>query len=419
VSPVTAYRRLFALAGPLYVLTAFLGRLPLAMSQLGVLLLVSSSTGSYGSGGLAAGSLAVANAASAPVSGALADRRGQRPVVLVQSVLGALGLLVLVGLATADAPTRALVATAAATGLFLPQIGPLARVRWRPITAPAGARQPQLVATAFSYEGAADEASFVLGPALLGALVVVAAPGAGLVVAATLLLVFGCGFALHGSARLTHAARNGALAQGRLWTGALVVLLVAQLLIGAVFGSVQTGTTVLATAAGRAGVAGLVHALLGVGSVVAGLALAAVPERIAHPSRLLASAAALATLSLPLLLVGSLGGLVPVILVLGFAVAPYMITNFTLGEHVAPPARVGAAMTLLAAATGLGYAVGSALAGRLADVHGHRGAFAVTVCATGAALVLAAAARGVLGRTTPPGDGARLDRDTDQLAPTA
>jgi hypothetical protein len=47
VSPVNSYGRLLALAGPGYVVVAFLGRLPLAMSQLGSLLLVSSATGRY------------------------------------------------------------------------------------------------------------------------------------------------------------------------------------------------------------------------------------------------------------------------------------------------------------------------------------------------------------------------------------
>jgi MFS family permease len=398
VSPIASYRRLFRLAGPLYVVTAFLGRLPLAMSQMGVLLLVSSTTGSYAAGGLAAGSLAVANALGSPVGGSLADRYGQRPVVLVQSVVGGLGLLTIVALSEADVPSRTLVLAAAVTGLFLPQIGPLARVRWRPITAGTGARRDQLVATAFSYEGAADEATFVLGPMLLGLLIAVAAPGAGLVLAAVLLLVFGCAFALHPTARLTHAARASGAARGRLWTPALLVLMAAQLLIGAVFGSVQTGTSVLAIGAGHAGAAGLVHGLLGIGSVVAGLSLAAVPERIGLPVRMLASAAALAVLSVPLLVVSSLGALVAVVLVLGFAVAPYMITNFTMGERAVPLSRVGAAMTLLAAATGLGYAVGSAIAGRLADTHGHHGAFVVTVVAAAATLLLALAARPVLRR---------------------
>jgi MFS family permease len=48
-----------------------------------------------------------------------------------------------------------------------------------------------------------------------------------------------------------------------------------------------------------------------------------------------------------------------------------------------------AAMTLLAGATGIGYAIGSAVAGRLADTAGHTAAFAVTVTAGATALVLA------------------------------
>lgn len=405
MSPLASYRRLFALAGPLYVLTAFVGRLPLAMSQMGALLLVSSTTGSYAAGGLAAGMLAVANAVCSPVAGALADRVGQRPVVLVQSIVGGLGLIALVALAQGGAESRSLVAAATLTGVFLPQIGPLARARWRPLTQGTGVRQPRLVEAAFSYEGAADEASFVLGPALLGLLVVAAAPGAGLLLAAGLLIAFGSAFALHSSAVLTHASRHVGHDTGRLDTLAFAVLLLAQLLIGVVFGSVQTGTTVLATAAGQPGAAGLVHAVLGVGSVAAGLALAGLPERIGYASRVLATAGGLFVLSLPLLWTDSLGTLVMVVLVLGLVIAPYMISNFTLGERAAPPARVGSAMTLLAAATGLGYALGSAAGGRLADLHGHLGAFAVTVAAGGAALALSAAAqpvlRGVVRRPAP------------------
>lgn len=408
VSPIASYRRLFSVAGPAYVVTAFLARLPLAMSQMGALLLVSHTTGSYAAGGLAAGTLAVVSAVASPLAAAVADRVGQRPVLLVQSVVAGLGLLALVALAAAGRPAAVLVTAAGVTGAFLPQVGPMARVRWRPLTAGQGSLQPRLVSTAFSYEGAADEASFVLGPALLGVLVSVAAPGAGLVLAAVLLLVFGTGFALHDSARLTHAVRAAAGARTRLWTVPLGILLLAQLLIGTVFGSVQTGTAVLATSAGHPGSAGLVHALLGVGSVAAGVALAAVPERVALTTRLLAAAGGLLVLSLPLLLVGSLGSLVAVVLLLGFVVAPYMITTFTLGERVAPPTRVGSAMTLLAAATGLGYALGSAVAGRLADDSGHRAAFAVAVTATATALVVALVSRLVLRRFDRAGHAATV-----------
>ena len=79
MSPVQSYQRLFALTGPLYVLVAFVGRIPLAMSQIAALLAVTAATGSYAAGGATAGALAVANAVGAPLAGALTDRYGQRP----------------------------------------------------------------------------------------------------------------------------------------------------------------------------------------------------------------------------------------------------------------------------------------------------------------------------------------------------
>src|SRR3546814_13798287 len=81
VSPLAGYKRLFRLTGPLYVVVGFLARLPLAMSQLGVLLLVAGTTDSYGAGGACAGALAIAHAVGAPFWGHPADRNGQRPGV--------------------------------------------------------------------------------------------------------------------------------------------------------------------------------------------------------------------------------------------------------------------------------------------------------------------------------------------------
>ena len=393
MSPLTSYRRLFSLAGPAYVAVAFLGRLPLAMSQLGTLLLVAGSTGSYGAGGASAGALAVANALGSPVAGALADRAGQRPLVLFQSAAGAAGLGGQVLLAHVGAPWPAQAAAAALTGLLMPQVGPLARVRWRPITRHTGPDQRRLVDAAFSYEGAADEASFVLGPALVGAAAALVAPAAALVLAAAVLAVFGSWFALHPTAHLTRREPgDAAAAAGRLLTTCLVILCAAQLFIGMVFGSAQTATSVLATNAGVPGLTGGLHALLGVGSVIAGLAVAVLPERFPYEQRMRVFAGALLVLSLPLLQVGTLPDLAVALGVLGFAVAPYMISVFTLAERITPPQRTGAAMTVLAGATGLGYAVGSSVAGRLADWGGHTPAFAVTVTAGLLATVLASAA---------------------------
>ena len=237
----------------------------------------------------------------------------------------------------------------------------------------------------------------MLGPALVGVLAVIADPSGALLCAAAVLAAFGSWFALHPTAALTGSDRVPGQARGRLFGAAFLVLVVAQMCVGTIFGGTQTGSTVLATAEGQPGLAGVIHATLGVGSVIAGLAVTGLPEQVLYATRMLVSAAGLLVLSAPLLLVDSIGPLMGVIGLLGFAVAPYMISNFALAGHLVADDRIGMAMTMLAGATGVGYALGSSVAGRLADAAGsHTPAFAVTVTAAGLALVLS------LGRAAAP-----------------
>lgn len=378
MSAINSYRALLHTVGPAYILVAFLGRIPLAMSQLGTLMVVSNATGSYGIGGAAAGALALVNAFGAPFAGSLSDRIGQRPVVAIQSIAGALGLVSIVWISSLHVHPGVIVLVAAFAGVAIPQIGPLARVRWSPIVSDREDSH-RLIDAAFSYEGAADEASFVLGPTLVGFLVAIVNPSGALIAAAVILGLFGTWFALHPTAQM----RNDVTAPGTdsLISLALFVLALAQFSIGMVFGSSQTGSLVVAIENNRPAMAGLMHAMLGVGSVVAGLTVAALPESISYAKRAQVSAVGLFTLSVPLLFADTITHVVVVIFFLGFAVAPFMISNFALAGHIVQSDRVGMAMTLLAGATGIGYAAGATLAGRLADFSGHTASFAVTVMA--------------------------------------
>ncbi len=380
ISTLSAYRSLFSKVGVGYVLTAFIARLPLAMSQLGVLLLVSDLTDSYGAGGACAGAIALSNAVGAPIWGIAADRIGQRVVLTVQALGGAFGFALVLLVAHSGAHWGFIALACVLAGSMLPQVGPMSRVRWRPLVGQEPNAE-RLVSTAFSLDGAADEAAFVIGPALVGLGVAIADPSLAIALAGVLLGVFGTGFALHRTAVGAQARPEHHLAAGRLLTPALVLLCGSQLSIGMVFGSVQTGSSVLATDSGNPGLTGYLHALLGVGSVIAGLLVPALPDRFALPDRLRWFAFGLLLLALPLLLVHQLALLVPVLLLLGISVAPYMITTFSLGEQITPAWRLGTAMTLLAAATVLGYAVGASVAGQLADLGGETPAFAVTVAA--------------------------------------
>lgn len=390
MSSPTSYRQLFTLAGPWFVVIAFVARLPLAMAQLGSLLLVAGVTGSYGAGGLTAGALAVANAVGAPLAGTLSDRTGQRRVLVVQSLAAAVGLTALVVAADQGAGLPVLLVCAVVSGVALPQAGTLTRVRWRLLA--ERAERPELTGTAFALEGSVDEASFVIGPALVGLGAALVAPSGALLAAAVIIAVSGVAFALHPTAELTRPDRSlPRVGGGRLLTPRLALLLAAMLGVGTVFGSVQTGNSVLATATGEPGLTGGLHALLGVGSVLAGLLVPLLPARWSPDRRLLGFAASLLVLSAPLLLVDTLLPLALVLLVLGVSIAPTMITVFTLAADAAPRPRLTTALTVLAGTTGVGYAVGSSVAGRLADWGGHQPAYAVTVAAAGLSTLAALA----------------------------
>lgn len=392
------------LAGRTFLPLGLLAKLPLAMGQLGVLLLVADRTGSYASGGLSAAAIGLGSAVGGPVTGALADRVGQRIVLVAGAVGYAVGVLSVVAITESTASLALLLPSAALAGLFAPQVGPLARVRWVALVGRAPAvERPHRLTQAFAVESATDEISFVAGPALVGLLAAAAAPRLGVLVTAALSLTVVVAFGLHPTAALVHPGESGrgsppSSAAGLAQPGVLATLLVAGSLLGLVFGGTQVGVTSLTGALGRPGAAGLVYALLGVGSAVAGLASASLPAKFALADRLVLFAGALAVLSLPLLVVGSLAGAAAAVLLLGCAVAPYLIVLYALVERVVPFERVTTAMTLLSSAVIVGYAAGSTGGGLLADAGGHRTALAVPVVAGWCALALAVAARGRLGR---------------------
>ncbi|OKJ79915.1 hypothetical protein AMK32_26815 [Streptomyces sp. CB01883] len=77
-----AYRRVIGLTGPLLPCVSFLGRLPTATVQFGSVLLVARTSGSLSAAGVTGGALALGQVACGPLVGRLADRHGQRVVVL-------------------------------------------------------------------------------------------------------------------------------------------------------------------------------------------------------------------------------------------------------------------------------------------------------------------------------------------------
>ncbi|WP_245979167.1 MFS transporter [Streptomyces diacarni] len=414
---VTTYRTVIGLGGgPLLPAVSFLGRLPTAMCQLGSLLLVARTSGSLATAGLVGGALAAGQTVGGPVVGRLADRLGQRPVVLVAALLNACAVTGLVTGALGHAPTAGLAALGVLVGVSVPQVGPLSRSRMVALARHAGADE-RTVSGVLSLEGTLDETSFVLGPALVGVAATVAHPAVALGLAAALLAVCGVAFALHPTARAVAPAggvRRGTPPQGgglreprpegsaltgaefgraRRRRGTVYALRSSAALQGAMFGACQAGITALTEDLGAPGQSGLVYAAMGVMSAVVGLAMASVPPAVTLTVRWRAATCAALVLALPLLVVHSLGWLYVVVVILGSAYAPHLITLFSLTERVVPASRLGESMAFMTSGDIGGQALALMAAGPVAEGYGPGAAFGVAVGTAAAACALAWAAR--------------------------
>lgn len=91
--------------------------------------------------------------------------------------------------------------------------------------------------------------------------------------------------------------------------------------------------------------------------------------------------------------------MVPVIFVAGVAIAPTLITGYSLIDHLAPPGHRTERMTWLSSAIGVGLAIGAPAAGRLIDLSRARADYLLAAAFGAAAFVTYLAG---LGRLRPP-----------------
>ncbi|MEU1277402.1 MFS transporter [Streptomyces sp. NPDC005805] len=380
-----------------FLLPGFAARQPFAMLTIGIVLLVQHTTGSYGSAGAVAAVTGVSMALFAPQSGKLADRFGQRAVLLPGVIVHALSVSALTVLALADAPLWALFAAAVPAGASVPQVGPMVRARWAARLQGSPLRQ-----TAAAFESVTDEFTFVVGPVLATALCTGVHPAAGLIAEAGLTLVGGLLFAAQRRTQPAHGHIAGTSRRtSALSVPGVRVLAVAFLGIGSVFGGMQVSLTAFSEEIGQPGVNGLLYGLFAAGNMLAGVAVGAIAWKTGPRRRLIAGYAAL-TLAASLLwtahsvaLLGALG------LVVGLCIAPSLITGYTLVDSLVPASARTEAFTWLTGAVALGQAAGVTVAGRLADGYGASAGFAVPLAGTALALATLVALRSRLTPATP------------------
>ncbi|MFI0812790.1 MFS transporter [Streptomyces echinatus] len=399
-----------------FLLPGFAARQPFAMLTISIVLLVQHTTGSYGAAGAAAAATGVSMALFAPYSGRLADRYGQRavliPGVLVHTVSG----LSLTALALAHAPLWALFVAAVPTGASVPQVGPMVRARW-------GVRLQgsPLMTTAAAFESVTDELTFVFGPLLATALCTTVTPAAGLVTEAALTLVGGLLFAAQKSTQPPVTAGSG---HARVEHGSALrvpgvrVLVVTFLGIGSVFGGMQVSLAAFTESIGEPGLNGVLYGVFAAGNMLSGIACGAIAWKVAPQKRLVVGYAALALVASALWTAHSVLLLAALGLLVGMSIAPSLITGYTLVEGLVPAGARTEAFTWLTGAVALGQAAAVTVSGQLEDRLWDGAGFLVPMAGTVLALVTLVALRSRLvpqarNRTVARGVGHRVPVTVD------
>ncbi|MFC9954981.1 MFS transporter [Streptomyces prasinus] len=397
------YRRLFALPGArAFTAWNLVARLPMGMLSVSAVMMIAMTRGSYALAGAVVASGLAVTAVAAPWTARLVDRYGQARIALPAALFAVLGLLALLLCVRHDAPDWTLFAAYAATATT-PNTGGMSRARWAHLLKDR-ADAAERLHTANSFEQAADELCYMLGPVLAAFLCTALFPEAGTLVGAALLLT---GVTLFTAQRSTEppAGRHAPGGRAPFRTPGMRPLLVVCLATGAVFGAMEVVTIAFADARGHRSAAGAVLALQAAGSFAAGLAYGAMRPAGSARSRLPWCLAAMTALMvLPLLaasLTGSLVLLAGALLFAGMATAPTMVTAMTLVQRLTPEGRLNEGMTL--AVTGLlgGIACGSAAGGWTVEHASAAAGYGVPVAAAATALLTALALLGPPGSHRP------------------
>lgn len=387
---ITTYRRVLSLPGALaFSLSGLVARLPISMVSLGIVLLVSTRTGSYSLAGAVSAAFVIANALFAIVQGRLVDRLGQSRLLPVAVLVFAAALVLLMVAVEFDWPSAAPLACAFVAGAAQPQIGSCVRARWSHVVP-----ERSMVQTAFAYEAVMDETVFMVGPTVVTLLATAVHPLAGLTVAVVAALTGT--FALVAQRRSEppphprHAHRDG---RPSLPWPTLGPLAVAAAATGAVFGSVEVATVAFSQELGAKQLSGPLLATWALGSLLSGVITGAITWRAPTSTRFRWGVLLLAASIVPLPFVRGFALMFAILFLAGFAISPTLIALTAWVEQVVPTGRLTEGMAIIHTGIAAGVAPGAVVAGNVIDASGAGPSYWVPVGA-GAVAVLAALVAG-------------------------
>lgn len=248
-------------------LASVLGRLPIGVTGLSILILVQSASGSFSAGGAATACYVVGLALAAPALGRLIDRHGPRRILIGAAVIFPAALASLVA-AVRDGALLSGLLFAALAGASFPPITVCMRTLLRQKFG-----HSDLLSAAYSLESVLIELIFIAGPMLVALLVSWVSPAAAVLTAGA---CGGLGTALFMRSpamrrwRIEERAARSLL--GPLGSPGFLPLIGVVLCYSTAFGLMEIGVTAYATEHGSASLAGVLLGLMSAGSAVGGIA---------------------------------------------------------------------------------------------------------------------------------------------------
>ncbi|GKU78224.1 MFS transporter [Paenibacillus sp. L3-i20] len=377
------YREIFKAPGSLkFSAAGLVARMPISMTSIGLVTMLSQIRGQYWLAGAVAATFALSTALLAPQISRLVDRLGQSRVLLPATIISVLSMIGLLLCTRYEAPDWTLFLFALFAGC-MPSMSAMVRARWTELYQGS----PKLH-TAFAFESVVDEISFIIGPIISVSLSVMLFPEAGPLFASVFLLIGVSLFVIQKNTepvvRPISTNRNKAVLQIRSMRG-LVFTLAA---IGTIFGTVEVVSVAFSENHGSTVAASVVLSVYAVGSCLAGLVFGTLKLRTPLHRQFLWGIAVTTVTMLPLFFVESIIALSVTVFFAGMSVAPTMIITMGLVEKIVPHSQVTEGMTWAITGLGIGVAFGSAAAGWVVDEFGARMGFGVAIGAGFLALVI-------------------------------
>ncbi|WP_196717220.1 MFS transporter [Actinomyces trachealis] len=414
----STYAHLLSTPGALrFSIAGMIARFPMSMVGISTILAVQSTYGQYEAAGLVSASGVVAAAVGSPLLARQVDAHGQRRVMLPATLVSVAGLAGLAVTNHLHGPLWLLTVLAAVAGGLGGSIGALARARWSHLLS-----NPDEIHTAFSFEAALDEVTFVIGPVVATVLCTTAPLPAesGWVVSLLMQLVGVTWFlsqtateppvGTRGSARdhVATSAGDGDAStpatpspRGVLRHGAVLVVLCVFLFNGALFGANDVSVVARATELDAKSYAGVVLASFGAGSLVSALIYGSRSWSWPLWKQLLVGSVALSLGCTSFLVAHQLYFLAALMMLTGVAIAPTITTGNNIVQVSVPVGSLTEGLAWVGTALNVGVSLGSYLGGILLDAYGSNGGFLFVAAMAWAAATTALVGLPVLRRAQP------------------